>query len=350
VLGILRDSRYAGLMQTDWRQTTLEVQPQYNAARASWAGVTREDIARTTRRTYDGLQVGVFRDGDELVPIVMRSVEAERKRPGDLDVLNVRAETGTNGVPLAQVIDGVAVTPQEAVIARYDRRRTLTVQALPALGQTFPTLYNDVASKIEAMPLPAGYRFEWGGEQENSSKSQASLIPGTIPALAITVFIMVALFNALRPPLVILLTIPFSLVGVIFGLLWTGVPFGFVALLAAMSLAGMMIKNGLVLLDQINAGMAEGMDRYTATIEAAVSRLRPVLLAAGTTVLGVIPLLQDVFWVGLAVTIMAGLTFGTILTMILLPVLYGALYRLRPAAREDHTSEVKTDNKGLGMA
>jgi multidrug efflux pump subunit AcrB len=142
---------------------------------------------------------------------------------------------------------------------------------------------------------------------------------------------MVALFNAMRPPLVILLTLPFALVGVIFGLYWTGTPFGFVALLAAMSLAGMMIKNALVLLDEIDAGLERGLDRYNATIEAAVSRLRPVVLAAATTVLGVIPLLQDVFWIGLAVTIMAGLSFGTFLTMILVPTLYAMLYRLKPS-------------------
>jgi multidrug efflux pump subunit AcrB len=331
VLAIVAKSPYAGLMQTDWRQQMLEVSPDFNHSRASWAGITREDVARTTRRTYDGLPVGVFRDDDDLVPIVMRNVEAERGRPGNIDVLGVRAAIGTASVPIAQVVDGVALRPRNAVIARYDRRRTLTVQATPAFGTTFPTLYADVIDEIEALELPPGYTFEWGGEQENSTKNQASLLPGMVPAGVIMLFVMVALFNAIRPPLVILLTIPFALIGVIFGLYWTGVPLGFVALLAAMSLAGMMIKNALVLLDEINAGLERGLDHYDATIEAAVSRLRPVFFAAATTVLGVIPLLQDVFWVGLAVTIMAGLSFGTFLTMILVPTLYAMLYRLKPS-------------------
>jgi multidrug efflux pump subunit AcrB len=335
VLAILSKSAHVGLMQTDWRQQMLELNPNFNPARASWAGITREDVARTTRRTYDGLPVGLFRDGDELLPIIMRNVEAERGRPGSIDVLGVRAPLGTAPVPLAQVVDGVTLRPRNSVIARYDRRRTLTVQATPAFGTTFPTFYEDVADAIEAIDLPAGYRFEWGGEKENSTKSQASLLPGLVPTGTIMLFVMVALFNAMRPPLVILLTIPFALVGVIFGLYWTGVPLGFVALLAAMSLAGMMIKNALVLLDEINEGLARGLDRYNATIEAAVSRLRPVVLAAATTVLGVIPLLQDVFWIGLAVTIMAGLSFGTILTMILVPTLYATLYRLKPVAVGD---------------
>jgi multidrug efflux pump subunit AcrB len=153
----------------------------------------------------------------------------------------------------------------------------------------------------------------------------------------IILFIIVALFNAIRPLLVILLTIPFAVIGITLGLLTFDVPFGFVALLGAMSLVGMMIKNAIVLLDEVNINLAErGMTRYDAVIHAALSRLNPVVLAAATTVLGVIPLLKDAFWIGLAVTVMAGLTFGTILTMILVPTLYATLYRLRA----DQTKEV----------
>jgi multidrug efflux pump subunit AcrB len=131
-----------------------------------------------------------------------------------------------------------------------------------------------------------------------------------------------------KPALVILLTIPFALIGIVAGLLTFDVPFGFVALLGAMSLAGMMIKNAVVLLDQVNINLADGMSSYAAVMEAAVSRLRPVMLAAATTVLGVVPLLQDVFWIGLSVTLMAGLSFGSILTMVIVPVLYATIYRI----------------------
>ena len=329
VLEVVSDSPYVGLMQTDWRQRMMEVQPEFNHSRASWAGISRNDVARAIRRTYEGLIVGMFRDGDDLVPIVMRNVEEERSQTGNIDVVGVSTPIGTTQIPVGQVVDDVALRPQDAVIARYDRRRTLTVQATPALGSTLPTLYDDVVTELQAIELPPGYRVEWGGERENSTKSQASLIPGIVPAVAIMVFVMVALFNDLRPPIVILLTIPFALIGVIYGLLFTGVPFGFVALLAAMSLAGMMVKNALVLLDEIGAGMDRGLNRYDATIEAAVSRLRPVVLAAATTVLGVVPLLQDVFWVGMSVVIMAGLSFGTVLTMFLVPTLYATIYGLK---------------------
>lgn len=335
VLGIVSESPYAGLVQTDWRQRMLEAQPEFNQARASWAGITRNDVARAIRRTYEGLNVGLFRDGDDLVPIVMRNVEEERSQAGNLDAIGVSSPYGTARVPVQQVVDGIDLQPQEAVIVRYDRRRTLTVQATPALGSTFPTLYDDVIEKLQQLELPPGYRMEWGGEQENSSKAKASLIPGAIPAIAIMIFVMVALFNDLRPPIVILLTIPFALIGVIYGLLFTGVPFGFVALLATMSLAGMMVKNALVLIDEVGAGLERGLNRYDATVEAAVSRLRPVVLAAATTVLGVVPLLQDVFWVGMSVVIMAGLSFGTVLTMILVPTLYATIYRLKKDSDPD---------------
>ena len=224
---------------------------------------------------------------------------------------------------------GVSTQWEDPVIWRRDRRRTITVQANPIFGVTLPQLRASVVKDFEALgELPPGYLMEWGGEYESSRDSQASLIPGIVPAMVIIAFIIVALFNAFRPPLVIVLTIPFAMIGMIVGLLGTGAAFGFVALLGAMSLAGMMIKNAIVLLDEVNLNLAEGKSPYDSIIYAALSRLRPVVLAAATTVLGVIPLLQDVFWVGLAVTIMAGLTFGTILTMVLVPVLYATLYRI----------------------
>ena len=177
--------------------------------------------------------------------------------------------------------------------------------------------------------MPPGYLLEWGGEFESSTDSQQALIPRIIPAVILMVLIIVVLFNAFRPPLIIFLTIPFAFIGITAGLLATGAPFGFVALLGGMSLAGMMIKNAIVLLDEVNLQLGQGSEQFDAIINAAVSRLRPVMLAAATTVLGVIPLLQDVFWVGLAVTVMGGLTFGTLLTMIVVPVLYAIFFRIR---------------------
>ncbi len=326
---ILEAAPLAGMHQTDWRQRVLKVVPVYSQERARWAGVSRDDIAGTTKRAFDGRVVGLYRERDDLIPIVLRRVEEERQNVGTLDVLQVQPAGRTHTVPIAQVTETVRTEWEDPLIWRRDRRRTITVQANPILGTTLATLRKSIASEVEAVELPPGYTFEWGGEYESTVDSQASLIPGVIPAGAIVAFIVVALFNAFRPPLIIVLTIPFAMIGITAGLLGTGAAFGFVALLGAMSLVGMMIKNAIVLLDEVNLNLAARKSPYQSIVDAAMSRLRPVVLAAATTVLGVIPLLQDVFWIGLAVTIMAGLSFGTILTMVLVPVLYATLYRIR---------------------
>ncbi len=325
---ILSASPLAGNFQTDWRQRVQKVVPEYNQERARWVAVTRNDIAKATKRAFDGLTVGLYREGEDLIPIVVRLVEEERKNISGLDVLQVRPEMSRNTLPLSQVTDGVQTEWEDPLIFRRNRRRTLTLQANPISGVTLPTLRASVLADFEQIKLPPGYTMEWGAEYEDTVKAQASLIPGMIPAAAIIAFIIVALFNAFRPFFVILLTIPFAIIGITAGLLTFDVPFGFVALLAAMSLAGMMIKNSIVLLDEIKLNLAAGKGPYQSVVDSGVSRLRPVFLAAATTVLGVMPLLQDVFWIGMAVTIMAGLLFGTILTMILVPVLYAVLFRI----------------------
>jgi multidrug efflux pump subunit AcrB len=188
------------------------------------------------------------------------------------------------------------------------------------------------------MELPPGYNMLWKGEYDSTRTAQLSLVPGGIPAVIIMTVIIVALFNALRPPLIIALAIPFAIIGITAILLPTQTPFGFMALLGAMSLAGLMIKNSIVLIDEINANLQGGSRTYDAIVEAGMSRVRPVALGAATTVLGVIPLLQDAFWISMALTIMAGLTFGTIITMILVPTLYATLYKVKspdtPSASE----------------
>ena len=330
VLSVLRDEPLAGAMQTDWRQKVPGVVPLYNQERARLAGVTRENLANATKRAYDGRTIGLYREQDELMPIILRHVE-DRTSVASLDLLQVYPGLGlsTTPLPIAQVVDGVEMQWEETRIYRRDRRRTITVQANPILGVTLPTLMQQVQAKVEAIEVPPGYKAEWGGIYEDQVKSQKGLIPGLVPAFIIILLIIVLLFNAYRPPIVILLTIPFAMIGMTLGLLGFSAPFGFMALLGAMSLAGMMIKNAIVLLDEVNVNLTLGKTQYDSVMDAAMSRLRPVVLAAGTTVLGVIPLLQDVFWIGMAVTIMAGLAFGTVLTMLVIPVLYAMFYRIQ---------------------
>jgi multidrug efflux pump subunit AcrB len=327
-MAILRASPYAKEVRNDWRQPVRSLVPEYNQERGRWAGVTRRDLASATKRAYDGVPVGQYREGDDLIPIVIRNSEQERKRAAvDLDVVQIIPTMSTETVPLSQVTDGINIEWEEQLIWRWDRRRAITVQC-STHGVGAPELRAAVLADFEAIELPPGYTLEWDGEYNSSKESQEALAPGIVPAVVIMTFIIVVLFNAFRPPLIIFAVIPFVFIGITIGLMTTQVPFGFIALLGAMSLSGMMIKNAVVLLDQVNLNLADGMSPYTAVMEAAVSRLRPVVNAAATTVFGMAPLLQDVFWISMAVTIMFGLAFGTILTMVLVPVLYALFYKL----------------------
>ena len=329
---MLRQSPLTGAEQTNWQQREAKFEPLFNDARARWAGVTRQDVVRSIKQSLEGWTIGVFNQENEALPIVLRVKQDEV--PGSdtaaLRGVQIRPANSAETVPLDQVIDGVAIRWEDPIIWHRDRKRTITLQANPIRGVTLPSYMESLAPQLAelAKGLPPGYRIDWGGEFEASTKSQASLVPGIVPAIGLMLLIVVGLFNSLRAAAIIMLIIPFSVVGMTAGLLATHTPFGFVALLGAMSLAGMMVKNAIVLLDEVNANLAAGRAHYDSVIEAACSRLRPVMLAAATTVLGVAPLLPDVFWVGLAVTIMAGLTIGTGFTMIGVPVLYATFHRI----------------------
>ena len=329
---ILRQSPLTDTEQTDWQQRVAKFEPLFNEARARWAGVTREDVVRGIKQSLEGWNIGVFNREDEALPIVLR-VKQDEVPGSDVAALRgvqIRPANSADTVPLDQVIDGVTVRWEDPDHLAPRPQADDHPAGQPDPRRHLAGLHGEpgFAAAEFAKGLPPGYQMEWGGEYETSTKSQASLVPGIVPAVGIMLIIIVGLFNAIRPTAIIMLTIPFSVVGMTAGLLATRTPFGFVALLGAMSLAGMMVKNAIVLLDEVKANLSAGKVPYDAVVEAALSRLRPVFLAAATTVLGVVPLLPDVFWTGLAVTIMAGLTIGTGFTMIVVPVLYATLYRI----------------------
>ena len=327
-MAVLRQSPYAKQVRTDMRQRVQKVVLDFKQEESRWTGVSRDNVAQSTSRAYDGLPVGVYRDGSDLLPIIARDAQEDRERAAaGLDVITVLPTLGVQSIPLSQIVGDISLQWEDPIIARWNRRRQVAIQAAPA-GTTYPALRGDVIEEFQSMELPTGYTMEWDGEYKSTRDAQLSLVPGMAPTLAVILIIIVALFNSLRPPLIMFLTIPFAIIGIIAVMAFTQTAFGFMALLGAMSLVGMMIKNAIVLLDEVNLNISSGMGPYDATVQAAVSRLRPVVLAALTTVLGVMPLLQDAFWTSMAMTIMAGLTLGTILTMVIVPLFYVIIYRV----------------------
>lgn len=332
--GIISASGLAQIATTDWRQKVMVLEPQFSEAQARRTGIDRPQLSRALNRATEGTVVGFYRERDELIPIVSRAPEEERGEVAFLADVQIWSPAAEQAIPLRQVVSGFEVAWQDGIIMRRDRVRTITVLADPFPGVLASTLHSAVREDIENIPLPEAYRMEWGGEFEDSARAQSYIAAG-VPVVAILmVLTLVALFNNLRQPLVILLTVPLALIGVTAGLLVTNEPFGFMALLGFLSLSGMLIKNAIVLIDEVNVELnTQGAPPLDAVLNAGVSRLRPVSMAASTTVLGMLPLFQDPFFIGMAVAIIGGLSFATVLTLIVVPVLYATLYRIPSRAQ-----------------
>ena len=286
------------------------------------------------KTAFGGLPVGVYRDGTRKLPIVMRLPEQERVDFERIDHLRIWSPTLQSYVPIQQLVSQVEMEWSDTLIRRENRQRTLTVLATNDLfsGNTADLLFQRIRPQVEAIPLPAGYRLEWGGEYENQQRSLKGAFGGLPLALLVMFMLTVGLFNSIRKPLVIWLTVPLSVIGVATGLLMMDMPLTFPALLGMLALTGMILKNGIVLIDQVQVELAAGKEMYSAVRDSAISRMRPVGMAAATTVLGMLPLLADPFFASQAITFIFGLSFATVLTLIVVPVLFLSFYRVEAPA------------------
>lgn len=325
---ILKDAN-ALSVRDSWRQRTKSIEPIFLEQQASLVDVSRSDLNSALQTSYGGSSVGVYREGNDLLPIYSRIKEDGARDASDLMNIQVWSSRSSTYVPVSQVVEKFNIAWIDSLIQRRDRKRTITIGAEPEFGVLPSYLFERVKEEVDTIVLPAGYERSWGGEHESSNDAQQSLFAGIAISFVIMILISILLFNSLRQPAIIWAVVPFSLAGVSFGLLITGLPFGFMALLGFLSLSGMLIKNVIVLLEQISIEEQEGRDKYQATLNAAVSRVRPVMLAAATTVLGMIPLLSDAFFSAMAVAIMAGLSVASILTLILVPVLFTLAYSVK---------------------
>ena len=315
-------------VQSDWRNRADLSVPQVSDARAHKMGLSRSDVARAFRVATAGLPIGTYLEGNEQLPIVLRSPVNER---GEIVSAWTWSDLLGQSVPVAQLIDCIGVSSEEMRLRRRDQKYCLTVKCNPIERQTAAEAFARLKPTLDALgdSFPPGYSCEYGGEYENSNEANATLAPTFLPILVAMVLTVLMLFNSVKKTVVIFMTLPLILVGVVAGLLVFDQPFGFMALLGFLSLVGMQVKNAIVLMDEIAANIERGLVPYAAIIDAGVSRLRPVANASLTTVLGMIPLLTDAFYCAMAVTIMVGLAFATVLTMIVIPVNYALVYRIK---------------------
>ena len=231
--------------------------------------------------------------------------------------------------PLKQVAKDVELKWEEPVVMRYNGQRQQRVQCSPYPGVGTEAARKAIAEQIEKIKLPSGYSLSWQGEKMASDRSMKYLFNGFPLAIILIIMILIMLFKDYKKPAIIFCCIPLIFVGVIPAVLITGKPFGFVAIVGVLGLIGMMIKNGIVLMDEINLQISEGVEPRTALVNSSKSRLRPVMMASLTTILGMIPLIPDAMFGSLAVTIMGGLFIGTLITLIFIPVFYAMFFKIK---------------------
>ncbi|KHT62213.1 multidrug transporter AcrB [Photobacterium gaetbulicola] len=316
-------------IQDDWRHQVPVLSPVYSPEKAQRFGLTTQEINQAIAQTLSGRNVGVYREGDNLIPIVVRSPENERGHQRAVENTEVFSSAAGGFIPVSQLVDSVNVVWQDAILRRINRMPTILVQADPAPGVLTADAFNSVRGQIEAIDLPPGYELIWYGEYKASKDANEGLVISAPYGFAAMILSVIFMFNAIRQPLVIWLTAPLAVIGVTVGLIAFQTPFEFMAILGFLSLIGMMVKNAIVLVDQADMEIAHGKTPYFAIIDAATSRARPVLLGALTTILGVAPLLIDPFFKSMAVTIMFGLLFATVLTLVVIPLFYALFFRVK---------------------
>jgi multidrug efflux pump subunit AcrB len=339
VTTVLNDDGNAVCVRGDWREPMKVIRPALRESQARRNGITRVEVAKALESSFEGRVVGFYREPGHaatgvfpqetrLMPIIARPPLSERDDVAVINSLQIWSPVAGRMIPLNQVASGAAVVWEDPIIMRRNRFPTLTVHADPRSG--LPSeLFQRVRSKIEAIELPAGYSLEWGGEHEDSARARASVARPLPYFLAIMVFICVCLFNSIRSTVLMWLIMPLAISGVTAGLLLTGMPFTFMALLGVLSLGGELIKMQIVVLSKIRAEIDQGKTFYKAILDGATTKVRPVCMVVFTTVLGMIPLLKDPFFGAMAVCIMFGLSIAAVLSLIVTPVLFAIFFDVK---------------------
>jgi multidrug efflux pump len=319
----------------DWSEQVKSIRLEVDQDRARALGLTPEDVAQTLQTLLSGYTITQYREGIEQIDVVARAIPAERLKLDQLPALTIATRNGV-AVPLSQIAH-LNFEYEEPILWRRNRDLVLTVRGDIIDGVQAPDVSTEVLPKLESIKaaLPYGYRIETGGSIEESAKANTALAAVfPVMAIAMLALLMIQLQSFSRLALVFV-TAPLGIIGATAALLLSSKPFGFVALLGLIALAGMIMRNTVILVDQIDRDIAAGHPRYQAIIDATIRRARPVVLTALAAILGMIPLARSIFWGPMAITIMGGLLIATVLTLLVVPALYALWFRVpRDASAE----------------
>ncbi len=324
---IMRHNPKVADARNEWGNMALMLRPVYDPVKAGELGITKAQMMQSVKSISDGVPVGIYRDNEKKVPVLLKSEGYDITDAASLG--NFSVWNGERSAPLSQVTERIETTWEFPQMRTYNRQLSMAAMCGVKPGHTMAEVHGEIRSEIEAMPLPPGYTFFWDSQYKDQGEAMEAIAKYFPLAFLMLIVILVALFGNFRQPIIILCILPLSLIGVAVGMLLTGFDFGFFPIAGWLGLLGMIIKNVIVLIDEINIQRREGVPAYTAVIESTVSRTRPVLMAATTTILGMVPLLFDIAFGGMAATIIFGLTFATLLTLFVTPALYILFYRIK---------------------
>lgn len=324
---IMRRNPKVADARNEWGNMNLMIRPVYDPVKAGALGITKAQMMQSVKSISDGTPVGIYRDNEKKVPVLLKSEGVhitDAQSLGDFSVWN-----GKHSAPLSQVTEKIETTWEFPQMRTYNRQLSMAAMCGVKPGHTMAEVHGEIRKEIEAIELPKGYTFFWDAQHKDQGEAMQAIAKFFPLAFLMLIVILVALFGNFRQPVIILCVLPLSLIGVAAGMLLTGFDFGFFPIAGWLGLLGMIIKNVIVLLDEINIQRRSGIVPYTAIIEATVSRTRPVLMAATTTILGMVPLLFDIAFGGMAAAIIFGLTFATLLTLFVTPALYAMFYKIK---------------------
>lgn len=324
---IMRQNPKVADARNEWGNMTMIIRPVYDPVKAGALGITKASMMESVKSINDGLSVGIYRDDEKKVPVLLKSAHADVTDIGSLGDFSIW--NGERSAPLSQVTERIETAWEFPQIRTYSRQLSMAAMCGVKPGYTMAEVHGEIRDEIEKIQLPEGYSFFWDAQFKDQSEAMQAVAKYFPLAFLALIVILVALFGNFREPTIILCILPLSLIGVVVGMLLTGFDFGFFPIAGWLGLLGMIIKNVIVLIDEINVQHRSGFDLYTSIIEATVSRTRPVLMAATTTIFGMVPLLFDIAFGGMAATIIFGLTFATLLTLFVTPALYAMFYKVK---------------------